>query len=195
MDIADIRRARLRQWINEDPASLGNVEAWCHHYSQFVKEPDRPITATYIRQLVPKNGQPGRQIGERAARRLEKIGNKPAGWMDRMAGGDEAPADSPAESPTEKLEHVKQALAHMLAAAGLDADALIVERKNVGAYTPERIKEAVTEMVTRINAELPDLKASQVGEMVVLTLQTWIEERKQDDSERRDKNHGQEASQ
>lgn len=82
MEIDEIRRRRLREWIDTDPVSMGDVEAWCGYYSQFVQKDESPLSPTYIRQLVPKRGTPNRNIGEKVARRLERIGNKPAGWLD-----------------------------------------------------------------------------------------------------------------
>ena len=35
MHISEIRRRKLREWIDSDPASLGNVEAWCSHSAGF----------------------------------------------------------------------------------------------------------------------------------------------------------------
>lgn len=83
MDIAEVRRRNLRAWIDQDPHSQGNVEAWCHHYSRFA---DKPISPTYIRQLVPARGGAARNIGERAARKLEAAGGKPPGWLDIAPG-------------------------------------------------------------------------------------------------------------
>lgn len=85
METADIRRKNLRRWIDTDPVSRGNVEAWCSHYSRFS---DKPITPSYIRQLVPERGKPSRNIGERVARKLEIAGGKPVGFLDRVDGND-----------------------------------------------------------------------------------------------------------
>lgn len=82
MEIDEIRRRRLREWIDTDPVSMGDVEAWCGYYSQFVQKDESPLSPTYIRQLVPKRGNPNRNIGEKVARRLERIGQKPSGWLD-----------------------------------------------------------------------------------------------------------------
>lgn len=194
MEESEIRRTRLRQWIDDDPVSRGNIEAWCRHYSQFIQD-DQQLTPTFIRQLAPRNGKPARNIGEKVARRLEKIGGKPAGWLDRAENASEPATLNLDESPAEKLEHIKKALAHMLKAAGLEEDALILERKNVSAYTPERIKSAVTELMTEISREAPDLTSSQIGDMVVITLQTWIEGRGEQAPGNRDVRHGNEASQ
>ncbi|THF65154.1 hypothetical protein [Pseudothauera rhizosphaerae] len=94
MEIAQIRRLRLRQWIDEDPCSKGNVTSWCNHYSQFSfrDADDSPISPTYIRQIVPKRSAPTRNLGEKAARRLERIGGKEAGWLDRLDDGTPAAA-------------------------------------------------------------------------------------------------------
>ena len=81
MDIAEIRRKKLRQWIDTDPVSMGNVEAWCGHYSRFS---DKPLNPTYIRQLVPERGFANRNIGERTARKLECAGRKPHGYLDSL---------------------------------------------------------------------------------------------------------------
>lgn len=98
MKIAQIRRLRLRQWIDEDPQSKGNVASWCNYYSQFSfrDADDSPINPTYIRQIAPKRSAPTRNLGEKAARRLERIGGKETGWLDRLddAGGTAAPADA-----------------------------------------------------------------------------------------------------
>ena len=98
MDISDIRRTRLRQWIDTDPVSKGDVEAWCAYYSGFVGKDESPLSPTYIRQLVPKSGRGARNIGERTARRLERIGSKPAGWLDFLQN-DEAATRLIAEEP------------------------------------------------------------------------------------------------
>lgn len=82
MDITDIRRRNLRDWIDSDPHSMGNVAAWCAHYSQFAKTGERDLNPAYLRQLVPMAGDAVRPIGEKAARRLERIGGKPKGWLD-----------------------------------------------------------------------------------------------------------------
>lgn len=82
MEIEEIRRQNLRYWIDTDPHSQGNVTAWCNYYSQFVDDDEASLTPSYIRQLAPKNGKPQRHIGEKSARRLERIGGKPHGWMD-----------------------------------------------------------------------------------------------------------------
>lgn len=86
MEISEIRQRNLRAWIDSDPHSMGNVEAWCAHYSQFA---EKPINPSYIRQLVPEHGRGSRNIGEKAARKLEAIGSKPTGWLDVQsdAGG------------------------------------------------------------------------------------------------------------
>lgn len=82
-DIAlrETRRARLRYWIDTDKAiaDSGNVEAWCAYYSQFSA---KPLTPSYIRQLVPKTGEPTRFIGEKKARELERIGGMAPLWLD-----------------------------------------------------------------------------------------------------------------
>lgn len=82
MEIEEIRRQNLRHWIDTDPHSMGNATAWCNHYSQFIEAGEATLTPTYIRQLVPKTGSPKRHIGEKSARRLERIGGKPVGWLD-----------------------------------------------------------------------------------------------------------------
>jgi len=78
-DIHEIRRRRLREWIDTDDNSKGVVEAWCAHYSQFT---DRPINAVHIRQIVPKRGTPTSNLGETLARSLEDAGKKYRGWLD-----------------------------------------------------------------------------------------------------------------
>lgn len=92
MEPEEIRRLRLREWIDTDPYSNGDVEAWCVHYSKLAKEGEGTLNPTYIRQLVPKKGTPNRNIGERTARRLERIGNKPKGWLDQEPGREQTPA-------------------------------------------------------------------------------------------------------
>lgn len=82
MEIEEIRRQNLRYWIDTDPHSTGNATAWCNYYSQFVDDDEAPLTPSYIRQLVPKRGEAKRHIGEKSARRLERIGGKPVGWLD-----------------------------------------------------------------------------------------------------------------
>lgn len=82
MNLDEIRRKNLRTWIDTDPVSMGNVENWCSHYSQFLDDDEKPLSPTYIRQLAPKRGKPNRNIGEDVARKLERIGNKGAWWMD-----------------------------------------------------------------------------------------------------------------
>lgn len=77
--IHEIRRKRLREWIDTDPVSQGVVEAWCDYYSQFA---DRPINPVHIRQIVPKRGTPTSNLGETRARSLEKAGGKTSGWLD-----------------------------------------------------------------------------------------------------------------
>lgn len=82
MEIEEIRRRNLRAWIDADPHAEGNTAAWCDHYSQFVDDGEGPLNPSYIRQLVPKRGTTNRNLGEKAARRLERIGGKPPGWLD-----------------------------------------------------------------------------------------------------------------
>lgn len=98
MDIAEIRRRNLRAWIDNDPASNGNVEAWCAYYSQFA---EKPLTPSYVRQLAPERGKAVRNIGERAARKLEAIGRHPPGWLDfdHSSGSPAPPAPTPYELP------------------------------------------------------------------------------------------------
>lgn len=106
MDISDIRRTRLRQWIDTDPVSNGDVEAWCAYYSGFVSNDESPISPTYIRQLVPKSGKGSRNIGERTARRLERIGSKPVGWLDLLQD-EETPRRHTVEEP--KIQYIAAA--------------------------------------------------------------------------------------
>lgn len=89
MEIEEVRRLRLRQWIDSDPVSLGDVEKWCNHYSKLAAEGDGTLSPTYIRQLVPKRGNPSRNIGERVARRLERIVGKPKGALDEEMSGEQ----------------------------------------------------------------------------------------------------------
>lgn len=74
--IHEIRRRRLREWIDTDDNSKGVVEAWCAYYSQFM---DRPINPVHIRQIVPKRGTPTSNLGETLARSLEHAGEKDPG--------------------------------------------------------------------------------------------------------------------
>lgn len=79
------RRERLRYWIDTDKHSMGDVEAWCKHYSQFLQPGEQPLTGSYIRQVAPKAGKATRGIGEKAARKLERVGSKPKGWLDMLS--------------------------------------------------------------------------------------------------------------
>lgn len=80
MDIYEQRRARLRAWIDEDPIAQGNVEAWCDSVS---KRTGTPVNPSYIRQLIPTAGRKAnRNIGEKAARNLEKAAGMPDGYLD-----------------------------------------------------------------------------------------------------------------
>lgn len=103
MTEAETRRRRLRHWIDTDPHSMGNVERWCSHYSQFAK---KPLSPTYIRQLVPEKGSSARNIGERSARNFEAIGGKPRGWLDidEQQQESRAPADTLAALTAEAAE-------------------------------------------------------------------------------------------
>ena len=94
MDIAEIRRRNLRAWIDNDPASKGNVEAWCAYYSQFA---EKPLTPSYVRQLVLERGKAVRNIGERVARKLEAIGRHPPGWLDFDHSSSAAAPSAPAQ--------------------------------------------------------------------------------------------------
>ena len=55
MEIDGIRRLRLRAWIDHDPHSNGDVEAWCGHYSQFIPDDERPLNPTIAlgKPLIP----------------------------------------------------------------------------------------------------------------------------------------------
>lgn len=101
MKLEEVRRLRLRHWIDTDPVSMGDVEAWCSHYSEFVGEGENTLSPTYIRQLVPKRGHAARNIGERTARRLERIGSKPKGWLD----DEEAASADGGAAPERAEEH------------------------------------------------------------------------------------------
>lgn len=95
-DIHEIRRRRLREWIDTDPVSLGVVEAWCAYYSQFAEKPINPV---HIRQIAPKRGKPTSNLGEARARSLEIAGGKLTGWLDEDNIGEnhqalERPADA-----------------------------------------------------------------------------------------------------
>lgn len=129
MEIEEIRRLRLRQWIDNDPVSQGDVEKWCNHYSKLAVEGDGTLSPTYIRQLVPKRGTASRNIGERVARRLERIVGKPKGSLDEeipnehTAVADErgAPAGR-ADAPVGNIaaiDVVQNAVAGVLEAFGL----------------------------------------------------------------------------
>jgi len=71
MDINQIRRARLKDWIDAEYG--GRTARFC----QENKLPDS--SESYLWQLL--SGY--RNIGEKAARKLETQGGKPAGWLDQ----------------------------------------------------------------------------------------------------------------
>lgn len=96
MDLDDIRRRNLRNWIDTAPESKGNVERWCAHYSRFVGDGEKPFSPGQIRQLVPKKGKPTRNIGEDLARKLEKACGKPVGALDRDPDHTKPPIEPPA---------------------------------------------------------------------------------------------------
>lgn len=109
MKIEELRRLRLRQWIDSDPHSNGDVVRWCDYYSQFLDATEKPLNPSYIRQLAPENGKPNRNIGEKAARKFERAGGKPAGWLDQA---DTPPITSARESdvaPSNYLQSSKTA--------------------------------------------------------------------------------------
>lgn len=83
-ETTEIRRRNLRLWIDTDPRSRGNVSEWCNHYSQFIdpEQGDTPLTPNYVRQLAPQEGPAPRNIGERVARKLERIGKLPELSLD-----------------------------------------------------------------------------------------------------------------
>lgn len=136
MEIEEVRRLRLRQWIDNDPVSLGDVEKWCNHYSKLAAAGDGTLSSTYIRQLVPKRGNPSRNIGERVARRLERIVGKPKGSLDEdlpVEQGAAAPVErhSLAGSANNRADHVvaidvvQNAVAGVLDAFGLRYEDLV----------------------------------------------------------------------
>lgn len=70
MDATDIRRERLKQWIQEE--FDGRVASLCRYY-------DLPGSmASYLSQLLSGH----RVFGERAARNLEQKCRRPVGWLD-----------------------------------------------------------------------------------------------------------------
>lgn len=81
----DNRRKNLRLWIDTDQNSRGNVSEWCDYYSQFIDpaKGDSPLTPSFVRQLVPQDQGPApRNIGERLARKLERVGGLPDRCLD-----------------------------------------------------------------------------------------------------------------
>lgn len=70
MEITDIRRNRLKEWIAQEYG--GKV-------AEFVRRHNLPPSReSYISQLL--SGY--RNVGEKAARKLEDEGGKPRGWLD-----------------------------------------------------------------------------------------------------------------
>ncbi|WP_407280579.1 hypothetical protein U5817_09865 [Aromatoleum evansii] len=143
MDMAEIRRRRLRHWIDTDPHSLGNVEKWCDYYTQLVPAGERPLNPSYIRQLAPEVGKAARNIGEKAARRLERAGGLPVGWLDtegpefqesavkydtRVLPSTNLPAEEGAAKYVSRevtYEVVKAAVSGVLGALGVTFDDLV----------------------------------------------------------------------
>lgn len=70
MDATDIRRQRLKQWIQDE--FDGRVASLCRYYSL------PPSMASYLSQLLSGH----RVFGERAARSLEEKCRRPVGWLD-----------------------------------------------------------------------------------------------------------------
>lgn len=75
MSIADVRRRRLRLLIQEWGTQAALSEA-CGYTSD-----------NYLSQLL----KPGKPFAEKAARRIEKGGKKPQGWLDIDSDVDSAP--------------------------------------------------------------------------------------------------------
>lgn len=168
MNIEDVRRLKLRQWIDTDPASMGDVEAWCSYYSKFAAAGENTLSPTYIRQLVPKRGRAGRNIGERTARRLERIGRKPKGWLDEepstgeaIAGEDESSTPSTAvncEEPPARWNVTRNSTENAALAVHIDAiwQSAKVVAEAFGMRT-EQILEAAMKPRRRIQPpESPD---------------------------------------
>jgi hypothetical protein len=70
MDMIEVRRKRLREWIDQE--FDGRVSAMCRYYQLPASAP------SYISQLLSGH----RVFGERAARKLETQCRRPAGWLD-----------------------------------------------------------------------------------------------------------------
>lgn len=123
MEIEDIRRLRLRQWIDADPVSRGNVEKWCAYYTQRIDPGEAPLNPSYIRQLAPEQGKANRNIGERSARRLERIGGKPRGWLDVLSDSANPPVEKPLDIASARhvitADVVQAAITGVLASFGL----------------------------------------------------------------------------
>lgn len=137
MEIEEVRRLRLRQWIDIDPVSLGDVEKWCEHYSKRAGEEGGTLSPTYIRQLVPKRGKASRNIGERSARRLERIVGKPKGSLDEdlSVGAPTVDHVLPARQANAALDNlvdidvVQSAIVGVLDAFGLRYEDLVGDAK------------------------------------------------------------------
>jgi hypothetical protein len=72
MDKSDIRRRRTRLLIDQD---FGGVDA--------ALAAALSIQAAYVARWFTSIPEHRRNIGERMARRIEEVGGKPEGWLDR----------------------------------------------------------------------------------------------------------------
>ena len=68
-DIREVRRERLEAWIAQ---FHGSITEFCAHYHLDHSR------RNYIQQIVAHR----RELGEKAARRLEREGMRPPGWLD-----------------------------------------------------------------------------------------------------------------
>ena len=83
-DIRDIRKDRLQLWVAQFP---GELTGFCEHYHL------NHSRRNYIQQVLASR----RKLGEKAARRIEREGLRPEGWLD---GSQTAPA------PVEAVLHI-----------------------------------------------------------------------------------------
>lgn len=96
MEITDIRRFRLKEWLAKE---------YGMKVAEFVRRHNLPPSReSYISQLLSGH----RNIGEKAARKLEDEGGKPRGWLDLQPeeGGQETVYKSRLEEKEEADKNV-----------------------------------------------------------------------------------------
>ena len=145
MDVFEIRRKNLLKLV----AEAGSQAA-------FSRLTD--IAPAYINQLLRTEGDT-RNIGERAARKIEKKAMKPSGWLDAPANAKELPASADNEGEQPALGREEQELVSLFGHLDDDNRKLLVEFAELLAFRKSTSLKKATH--SRESKKIPTKRSAQ----------------------------------